>query len=238
MAPPRAVLFDAYGTLFDVYSVAQRAEALFPGFGERLSQLWRDKQIEYTRLVTMSSKTGAAPTALYQPFSELTLAALRYATERLGLSLNAQAQNRLMDEYLHLQPHPECQAVLHGLHQRQVRLGILSNGDPPMLNAVVRNAGFEPWFEAVISVHAARRFKTDAAAYALGPQALQLPVADILFVSANAWDALAATWYGYTTLWVNRTGAPPEQLHPAPTHSGTSLHDVLALFPSAPLAPT
>ena len=221
---PRAVLFDAYGTLFDVYSVALLGEQLFPGFGERLALLWRDKQIEYTRLTSMSGR--------YQPFWELTRAGLRFATQRLGLTLGVADEDRLMNQYRHLSSFPENREVLAELKARGIPAGILSNGDPDMLGAAVESAGFAGLLAHVISVHALRKFKTDPATYALGTQAFGLPAHAILFVSSNGWDAIGATWAGYTTLWVNRAGLPLEQLGTAPTRTGTSLRDVLDFFPS------
>ncbi len=221
-AAPRAVLFDAYGTLFDVYSVALLAEQLFPGFGERLSVLWRDKQIEYTRLTSMSGQ--------YRPFWELTRAGLRYAVQRLGLELDSTAEDRLMNQYRHLSSFPENREVLGELKARGIPAGILSNGDPEMLGVAVKSAGFSGLLAHVISVHALRKFKTDPATYALGPQAMNLPAKEILFVSSNCWDAIGATWYGYTTLWVNRFDLPLEQLGVSPTRTGTSLRDVLSFF--------
>src|SRR5881398_2399710 len=135
MDQPRAVLFDAYGTLFDVYSVGLLAEQLFPGQGQALSVLWRDKQIEYSRLVT-SSNDGAH----YQPFWELTRAALRYACRRHGLSLTADREQQLMNEYRHLSAFPENREVLQELRARNVPTGILSNGDPQMLAVALRSA--------------------------------------------------------------------------------------------------
>ena len=225
----RAVLFDAYGTLFDVHSVALLAEQLFPGQGERLSLLWRDKQIEYTRLVTMSGPHGEH----YRPFWDITRAALRQAAARLGLDLVPAAEDRLMNQYRHLSAFAENHAVLTELRRRGVVTGTLSNGDPEMLSVAVKSAGFADLLGHVISVDSVRRYKTDPAAYALGPAALGLPAREILFVSSNAWDAIGATWFGYTTLWVNRTGAPPEQLGTEPTFTGRSLRDVLAHFPLA-----
>jgi 2-haloacid dehalogenase len=222
---PRAVLFDAYGTLFDVYSVALLAEQLFPGHGERLAQLWRDKQIEYTRLVSMSGR--------YRPFWELTRAGLRFAALRLALQLDGNAEDRLMNQYRHLSAFPENREVLLALKARGVRAGILSNGDPDMLAVAVRSAGFADLLDPVISVHALRRYKTDPACYRLGAEALGLPERDILFVSSNGWDAIGATWFGYTTLWVNRAGLPLEQLDTLPTRTGSNLRDVLEFFPSA-----
>ncbi|MFO1273054.1 MAG: haloacid dehalogenase type II [Rubrivivax sp.] len=219
---PKAVLFDAYGTLFDVYSVGMLAEQLFPGHGEKLAQLWRDKQIEYTRLVSMSGR--------YRPFWELTRAGLRFAALRLGLTLEPAAEERLMNQYRHLSAFPENREVLAELKARGVPAGILSNGDPEMLGVAVKSAGFSGLLQHVISVHATRRYKTDPATYALGPAAFGLAAKEILFVSSNGWDAIGATWYGYTTLWVNRAGAPLEQLDTAPTRAGSSLRDVLTFF--------
>jgi 2-haloacid dehalogenase len=220
---PRAVLFDAYGTLFDVYSVGLLAEQLFPAQGDKLAQLWRDKQIEYTRLLTMAGR--------YKPFWDVTRAALRWSCQRLALPLDAAAEERLMNQYRHLSAFPENREVLQALAGRGIRTGILSNGDPEMLAVAVKSAGFADLLDPVLSVHGVQRFKTDPAAYAIGPQALKLPAAQILFVSSNGWDAIGATWHGYTTLWVNRARLPLEQLDTEPTRIGTSLRDVLDFFP-------
>jgi len=219
---PKAVVFDAYGTLFDVYSVGMLAEQLFPGHGERLAVLWRDKQIDYTRLVSMSGR--------YRPFWEITRAGLRFAALRLGLTLDATAEDRLMNQYRHLSAFPENREVLVELKRRGVPAGILSNGDPEMLGVAVKSAGFAELLQHVISVHSVQRYKTDPATYALAPAAFGLAAKDILFVSSNGWDAIGATWYGFTTLWVNRAGAPLEQLDTPPTRTGTSLRDVLSFF--------
>jgi 2-haloacid dehalogenase len=221
---PRAVLFDAYGTLFDVYSVGLLAEQLFPGQGERLALLWRDKQIDYTRLLTLSGR--------YQPFWAVTRAGLRYAAERLGLALDGATEERLMNQYRHLSAFPENREVLATLKQRGIPAGILSNGDPEMLAVALKSAGLVELLAPVLSVHEVKRFKTDPAAYALGPQSLKLPAREILFVSSNGWDAIGATWFGYTTLWVNRAGLPLEQLDTPPSRIGSSLRDVLDFFPS------
>jgi 2-haloacid dehalogenase len=221
-----AVLFDAYGTLFDVYSVGLLAEQLFPGQGSALSVLWRDKQIEYTRLVT-TSNDGAH----YRPFWELTRAALRYSCRRLALDLSAAHEERLMNQYRHLSAFPENREVLRALKERGITTGILSNGDPDMLGVAVRSAGLEGLLDHVISVDSVRRYKTHPDAYALGPQTTGLQPRQIAFVSCNAWDALGATWYGYRTLWVNRYQLPFEELGTQPTRTGSSLRDVLAFFP-------
>jgi len=221
-APPKAVLFDVYGTLLDVYSVGLRAEQMFPGAGERLARAWRDKQIDYSRLLSMSGQ--------YRPFWQLTRDALRVCAQALRLPLDAAGVDSLMNEYRHLSAFPENRAVLQTLAQRGVRVGVLSNGDPDMLDVTLRSAGLVEHLDPVLSVHATRRYKTDPAAYALGPEALGLPAAEILFVSSNCWDAIGATWFGYTTLWINRADAPMEQLGVAPTRVGHSLRDVLDFF--------
>ena len=221
---PRAVLFDVYGTLFDVYSVGVCAETLFPGSGERLALLWRDKQIEYTRLVSMSRR--------YRPFSDLTQRALQFACARLQLELTPAACDALIGEYQRLAPFAENEAVLRELKARGMRAGVLSNGDPPMLHGVIAHAGFASLLDPVLSVHSVQRFKTDDAVYALGPAALEMPARDILFVSSNGWDAIGATWYGYTTLWINRAGAPLDPLDTAPTRIGSNLRAVLDFLPT------
>ena len=137
-----------------------------------------------------------------------------------------------MNQYRHLSAFPENHAVLADLKRRGVPAGILSNGDPAMLDVAVKSAGFTDLLQHLISVDSVRRFKTDPAAYALGPQALGLPAREILFVSSNGWDAIGATWFGYTTLSVNRAGAPLEQLGTDPTRTGSSLRDVLDFFPA------
>ena len=222
-ATPTAVLFDAYGTLFDVYSVGLLAEQLFPGAGERLAVLWRDKQIDYTRLLTLGGR--------YKPFWDVTRDGLRHAAARLKLTLDSTAEERLMNQYRHLSAFPENREVLATLKSRGVTTGILSNGDPAMLGIAVRSAGLGDLLDHVLSVDAVRRFKTDPAAYALGPQALRRTAREILFVSSNGWDAIGATWFGYTTLWVNRAGLPLEHLDTTPTRTGSSLRDVLGFFP-------
>ena len=226
---PGAVLFDAYGTLFDVYSVGLLAEQLFPGHGQALGLLWRDKQIDYTRLVT-SSRSGPERASVYQPFWELTSAALRYACKKLGLDLSAVQEQQLMNQYRHLSAFPENREVLQTLKNRGITTGILSNGDPDMLGVAVRSAGLDGLLDHVLSVDSIRQYKTHPDAYALGTQALGLPAAQVLFVSSNSWDALGATWFGYQTLWVNRYQSPPEEIGPPPSLTGSSLRDVLTLI--------
>jgi len=225
MEKPQAVLFDAYGTLFDVYSVGALAEQLFPGHGSALGMLWRDKQIEYTQLVTTSN--GGQH---YQPFWDLTRAALRYAAKKLSLDLTPGHEERLMNQYRQLTAFAESREVLGALRAQGVTTGILSNGDPGMLGSAVRSAGLDGLLDHLLSVDSVRKYKTHPEAYALGPRALGVDAARIVFVSCNSWDALGATWFGYRTLWVNRYQLPFEELGIQPTRVGASLRDVLAFF--------
>ncbi len=221
----KAVIFDAYGTLLDVYSISKLAEELFPSQGAALSVMWRDKQIEYTRLVTTSNEG-----AFYQDFWALTRAALRYACKRLKLDLSAAAEEALMQQYKKLDAFPENIRVLEALKAKGIPTGILSNGSPEMLNAAVAHAKIDGLLDHVLSVDSLRQYKTSPKAYAMGPVAMQLPASYILFVSCNAWDALAATWFGYQTFWVNRYDLPFEELGTEPSFTGKTLDDLLSLF--------
>lgn len=237
--PPRAVLFDAYGTLLDVYSVAELIEELFPGKGQAMSVLWRDKQIEYTRLVTTCNHG-----AHYRPFSEITRAALTFTIKKLAFDPEetwAEGEflleyepviEMLLAQYQHLDAFPENTAVLQELKARGIPTGILSNGDAYMLQDAVRFAGLGPYLDHLISVDPVRKFKTHPDAYALGEQVTGLPASDMLFVSSNGWDALGATWHGYQTLWVNRYHLPFEELGTQPTRVGNDLRAVLDFFPT------
>ncbi|WP_323120736.1 haloacid dehalogenase type II [Burkholderia alba] len=228
---PKAILFDAYGTLFDVHAVVAAAEQMFPGHGERLSQLWRRKQIEYTQLRTLADPAGAH----YRPFWDITLDALRFAARSLGLALAATSEKRLMDEYACLSTYPDTVPILRKLRtlKAQPGLAILSNGDPKMLDIAVKSAGMSGLFDHVLSVDAVRAYKPSAAAYTLGTAAFGAAPRDIVFVSSNGWDAAGAGWFGYTTFWLNRTGTPFEELDAPPDGTGAGMADLFA-FLTAP----
>ena len=218
--PLRAIAFDAYGTLFDVYSVGALAEQLYPGKGAELANLWRIKQIDYTRLRTLSGQ--------YRDFYELTRDALRMAARCLGLDLDGATEQRLMNQYACLSAFPENLAALKELKALGVPLAILSNGTPQMLDIAVKSAGMSGLFDHLLSVDVVRKYKTAPEAYQLGPDTFGLPAKNILFVSSNCWDACGATWFGYTTFWINRSGQPAEELGVAPSATGRLLTDVLA----------
>jgi 2-haloacid dehalogenase len=215
----QALAFDAYGTLFDVYSIGARAEKLFPGHGTALAALWRDKQIEYTRLRTMCS--------MYKPFWEVTQDALVFSCKKLELDLTLEAQNALMGQYAKLQAFPENLDVLHALQEMGLKLAILSNGNPQMLASAVQAAGMDNVFHHVLSAETVKKFKTAPEVYQLAPDVFGLSPRNILFVSSNCWDVCGATWFGYTSFWVNRSGAPLEELGVAPDATGPDMNSLL-----------
>ena len=226
----RLVVFDAYGTLFDVYSVSAMAETLFPGRGNALSVLWRDKQIEYSRLVTLSDPMNPLGSRHYQSFWDLTRLGLQYACQKLELELTPPKQKQLMDQYAQLTPFPENLAVLEALQSLQIPAAILSNGSPDMLQAAVSSAGMGHVIDKVLSVDEVRQFKTSPQSYGLVADHYKVDIREVLFVSSNSWDALGATWFGFKSFWVNRQGMPFETLGPRPTYSGRSLRDILTLI--------
>lgn len=228
---PRAVLFDAYGTLFDVHSVVAAAEQLFPGQGDALSQIWRQKQIEYSQLRTLADPHGAR----YKPFWDITLDALRHAARRLRLPLEPAGEKRLMDQYACLSAFPDAAPALRALREygaafetHALGLGILSNGNPAMLDIAVKSAGIADLFDHVLSVDAVHAYKPAPAAYSLGTRAFDAGAREIVFVSSNGWDVAGASWFGYTTFWINRAGAPLEELDSKPRGIGTGMADLVA----------
>lgn len=215
----QVIVFDAYGTLFDVYSISALAEKLFPKSGAALAELWRVKQIEYSQLRTLC--------ATYKPFWEVTQDALIFSCKKLKLELSFEAQNALMGQYAKLQPFPENLGVLQRLKEKGLKLAILSNGNPQMLDAVVKAAGMQGIFNHILSVDAVKKFKTAPEAYQLAPDVFGLSARNMLFVSSNCWDACGAAWFGYTTFWVNRNAAPLEELGVTPHAEGRTLTDLV-----------
>ena len=216
----RAIAFDAYGTLFDVYSVGALAEQRFPGKGAELAALWRDVQVGYTRLRTLSNR--------HADFWQVTEDALVFSARKLGLDLTDDDRRRLMSQYACLSAFPENLGALKELKKLGLPLAILSNGTPDMLDIAVKSAGMTGLFDYILSVEAVKKYKTAPEAYQLGPDAFKLPTREILFVSSNCWDAIGAAWFGYTTFWINRSGQPLEELGAQPAAQGRLLTDVVA----------
>jgi len=198
-----ALVFDAYGTLFDVHSVQRRCEECWPGKGAALSAAWRAKQLEYTWQLSLMRT--------YRPFSAVTRDALRYACEQMQLPLTAEWEQAVMQEYLHLALFPDVASALTALPGRKA---ILSNGSPDMLDPLVKHSGLR--FDAVLSVDELKVFKPAPEVYALAVKRLGVGASRIGFVSSNCWDALGAKAFGFHVFWINRSGAPVDRLGPQP----------------------
>jgi 2-haloacid dehalogenase len=192
-----ALVFDAYGTLFDVHSVMRRCDECWPGKGASLSAAWRAKQLEYTWQRSLMRA--------YKPFSEVTRGALEHACEQLSLPLSPVQEEKLMGEYLRLALFPDV--ALHGLPGKKA---ILSNGSPDMLDPLVKQSGLR--FDAVLSVDEVKIFKPAPEVYALAVERLGVEAGRIGFVSSNCWDALGAKAFGFHVFWINRSGAPLDRL--------------------------
>ncbi len=212
----RALVFDAYGTLFDVHSVVSACREVTPD-PEALSREWRTKQLEYTWLCALMGR--------YRDFWEVTGAALRFALRRLEVKATPAQIERLMSAYLTLHPFPEVAETLRGLHPRYP-LAILSNGSPQMLQSVVQSSGLEPYLQHVLSVDIVETYKPSPSVYALAPRKLGLAKERVLFVSSNSFDVIGAKAYGFQVVWCNRAKGPLDELGVAPDASVAGLDEI------------
>jgi 2-haloacid dehalogenase len=215
----KALVFDAYGTLFDVHSVIATCNQNFPDQGAALSQAWRSRQLEYTWLRSLMAR--------YEDFWKVTESALVFACKNLKLTASPAIRGQLMEAYLHLDPFPEVRQALISLSHYP--LAILSNGSPRMLQAAVKSAGLSGMFSHVMSVDTVKIYKPSPRVYRLAPQKLRIAKSSIGFVSANFWDIAGAKAFGLRTYWVNRSSAPAEELGIAPDATISSLAELVAL---------
>jgi 2-haloacid dehalogenase len=218
LLPLRALVFDAYGTLFDVHSVVALCEEFWPGKGASLSLLWRTKQLEYTWQRSLMRR--------YEDFGRITVGGLRYACAALGLPLDEERCRRLTEAYLRLATFPEVRTALAELKAMKLRLAILSNGSPAMLRPLVANAGLRDLVGTVMSVDPRKVYKPSPGVYRLAVGRLRVPKAAIGFVSSNCWDACGAKSFGFRVFWINRTGAPVDDLGAAPDYTIKSLDEL------------
>jgi 2-haloacid dehalogenase len=219
----QGVVFDAYGTLFDVFSVTRVCEQLFPGYGERLAQAWRAKQLQYSLL--------RAAMGRYENFWRLTPDGLTFASRSLKLNLTPAARDQLMNAYLTLAPFSDVQPGLTALRNLGLRLAILSNGEPKMLAAAVMSADLDHLLDETISVDEIGVYKPSAEVYALAPSRLGLDVKALLFVSSTSWDVCGAASAGFTTCWIRRAADdPPEELGFTASHVIGALTELPALL--------
>jgi 2-haloacid dehalogenase len=217
----RSVAFDAYGTLFDVFSVQARAEEMFPGFGLAIAQGWRTRQIDYTRLRSMAGR--------YEPFSLVIEQALKATLADLGLSASPVEIKQLVHEYQSLTPYPEAREVLETLSAMGIPKVILTNGDRDLITPLLEDSGLDELIDAVLSADQVKAFKVDPRVYQLAVDHFNEPASEIMLVSANQWDAIGARWFGFSSAWVNRNGTAPEELGVEPSYVVNDLRGVVDL---------
>ena len=197
--PIKGLIFDAYGTLYDVHSVHAKTEELCPGKGDLITQIWRLKQLEYTWLQTALQG--------YRDFDFITKASLVFALRAADVEPSENVIKPLLDKYLDLDPFPEAKEALGGLKRRGgYQLAILSNGSTAMLTALVKNSGLDAFLDATISVDGARKFKPHPECYALVEEKLGLKTDEVLFVSSNSFDVAGAKHFGFKVAWIRRGG--------------------------------
>jgi 2-haloacid dehalogenase len=216
----QACVFDAYGTLFDFASAARGCSDVLGDAIEKLTALWRDKQLQYTWLRAVQGR--------HADFWQVTGDALDFALETLAIEKSG-LRDRLMNLYLTLEPFPEVPEVLRRLKTAGLRTAILSNGSPMMLDAAVRGSGLGTLVDAVLSVESVGVYKPHPKVYQLAIDRLGIPPAAIAFQSSNAWDAYAASAFGMQVVWCNRYGQRPERLPGKPDRMVRSLAELPAL---------
>lgn len=199
----QALVFDVYGTLFDVHSVKEQAEALYPDHGEAISKRWREKQLEYSFLRQLNGQ--------YVPFSQVTQGALRYTLLELKLHVTEEQITTLMETYLTLDVYPEVSSVLETMADK--RLVVFSNGSHDMLDPLIEQSGLADRFEHLVSVDDIKQYKPAPASYMHALNTLGLKREEILFMSSNGWDITGAKSFGFKTAWINRNGLPVEELN-------------------------
>jgi 2-haloacid dehalogenase len=218
----RAFAFDAYGTLFDVFSVTALCDELFPGKGSALAQLWRVKQLQYAMMRSLMGR--------HRDFWQLTEDGLAYAAESLKLDLTTAKRKQLLEAYLSLSTFPDARPGLEALKKQGLALAILSNGEPKMLEAAARSAGIDGLLDRIISVEDVKIFKPSPRTYNLGAEYLNVRPAELGFVSSNSWDVAGAASAGLLTFWIQRSAAePPEKLGFGADHVVKALTDLAPL---------
>jgi len=199
----KAVVFDAYGTLYDIQSVAAITDEAFPGYGDIITQVWRIKQLEYAWLRSLMRR--------YVDFSVITRESLCYTLKILGLKYDAGIFEKIMDKYVHLDLYPDAKSALLSL--KNCKRAILSNGSTEMLTTLVRNTGLDTILDATISIDTKQIFKPSPDAYSLIEPRLGVKPSDVLFVSSNPWDAIGAKSVGLKVAWIERV--TPEAMQEA-----------------------
>jgi 2-haloacid dehalogenase len=222
MTAASVYVFDAYGTLFDVHAAIGRHRAAAGPDADRFSEIWRTKQLEYAWTMTLAGH--------YVDFWTLTERALDYAFDRVP-SVDLALRPKLLDAYLTLDAFADARTVLTALKARGLRIAILSNGSPRMLDAAVKASGIAALCDAVLSIDAVRMYKPRPEVYALVTDRFQVTPDEVVFVSSNRWDIMGAGSFGFRPVWVNRSQLPEEYAHQRPERIVSDL----SALPSLPL---
>lgn len=215
--PIKAIGLDGF-TTFDPRPVVARAQVYFPGKGAELGNLWRTRQFEYTWLRTLMGR--------YADFWQVTEEALVFAAAALQLDLTAEKRDGLMQAFLEIKPWPDAVPALRALHAAGIRLAFLSNLTAAMLDAAASNAGLDDILEPHLTTDRVRAFKPDPRAYQMGIDGFRLRREEIAFAAFGGWDAAGAKSFSYRTYWINRMGAPVEQLGLTPDWTGATLAEM------------
>jgi 2-haloacid dehalogenase len=217
----RAICFDVF-TIFDPRSVVKVAEAIFAGDAAEICTAWRTRQFEYAWLRACAGR--------YVDFRTVTAEALTFVLRDRKLTLSNEQHERLVDACSELEPWPDARNALRDWKNAGLRLAPLSNYSPVMLERLVSRAGLAGMWDALISSDAARTYKPDSRAYALGPAILGIERHEIAFAAFGGWDAAGAKWFGFRTFWVNRFGVAREELSPPPDGTGPTLAELGAFI--------
>lgn len=217
----RAVVFDAYGTLLDVESLAEVCESHFPSQGTAISELWRRKQLEYTWLLSLMGR--------YQDFWEVTRMGLNFACAARGVFLSEESQAQMMQAYLELPPFPEAVASLKQLADH-FPLAVLSNGEEKMLDEALKASGLQVYISETLSANSTGVYKPSPKVYDLAVQAFFARPEEIVFVSSNAWDVAGAKSHGFRVAWCNRKAQPYDAHAQAPDWTLKSLEELPRLL--------
>jgi 2-haloacid dehalogenase len=220
----RACVFDAYGTLFDVNSAAERTQDALHEKWQQLAEVWRAKQLQYTWLRSLTGR--------HVDFWQLTSEALDFALDTLKLP-NGQLHHHLMGLYLRLGTYPEVKKTLTRLKAGGLKCAILSNGSPTMLSACIENAGLADLIDAVLSVEEVQVYKPHRTVYQLAVDRLSLNASAICYVSSNGWDAYSAKAFGFYVIWCNRSSQVSERIPGTPDAEIRILSDLLEIIDAA-----
>jgi 2-haloacid dehalogenase len=218
------ICFDALGTLLDPAHSFAHLESAFPSRGTEIGNLWRSKQIDYSRLRSMSGK--------YADFDQITSDALVATFAHLAIPIKESDIDAAMDAYQNCAMFPDAAKLLESLHQPWA---VVTNGNRKWIGPMLTGAGVEVSDSHLFTSDQVRTFKINAPLYQLGWEWAQgasrsaISKEDVLFVSANQWDAIGATWFGFTACWVNRIGQSPEQLGVRPKFEIRSLDELVAM---------